>query len=73
MDVSRPEGGWDKLTNQPLDLHLLPGHHATLLQSPAVEYLAHELSFVSTPWVQFSRSDRLQLLTAARSRYECIN
>src|SRR5882724_6495470 len=44
MDVLDQKRGWDKLTNQPLDLHLLPGHHATLLQSPAVEYLAHELS-----------------------------
>jgi amino acid adenylation domain-containing protein len=43
MDVLSPERGWDKLTSQPIEIHFIPGHHATLLQVPQVQYLAQEL------------------------------
>jgi thioesterase domain-containing protein len=43
MDVLSPERGWDKLTSQPLQIHFIPGHHATLLQVPQVQYLAQKL------------------------------
>ena len=44
IDVLAPERGWDKLTTKPLNIHFVPGHHATLLQAPQVDHLARELT-----------------------------
>jgi len=44
VDVLDSKRGWDKLSTRPLDLHFIPGHHATLMQMPHVEHLARELS-----------------------------
>lgn len=44
VDVLDPQRGWDKLCSRPLDLHFLPGHHATLLRQPLVQAVAEELT-----------------------------
>ncbi|WP_414582894.1 hypothetical protein [Scytonema sp. PCC 10023] len=36
--------GWDKFSAQPLDIHLVPGNHFTMLSEPHVQVLAQQLS-----------------------------
>jgi amino acid adenylation domain-containing protein len=40
VDVRDRCRGWDALCSRPIDVHLVPGHHATLLAPPAVDVLA---------------------------------
>ncbi|HET9317303.1 MAG TPA: hypothetical protein VFQ51_17055, partial [Vicinamibacteria bacterium] len=43
VDVRDRARGWDALSELPLDVHPIPGHHATLLAPPAVGVLAEAL------------------------------
>ncbi|KOP26849.1 hypothetical protein AMR41_08275 [Hapalosiphon sp. MRB220] len=36
--------GWDKFSAQPLDIHLVPGDHITMLSEPHVQVLAQQLT-----------------------------
>jgi len=40
VDVRDRCRGWDGLSSRPVDVHFVPGHHATLLSPPAVDVLA---------------------------------
>jgi thioesterase domain-containing protein len=36
--------GWDKLCSKPLDVHIIPGNHFTMLNEPHVRVLAERLA-----------------------------
>ncbi len=44
VDVRDPLRGWDTLTTRPVDLHVLPAYHATLLTKPCVVRTAAALT-----------------------------
>jgi amino acid adenylation domain-containing protein len=41
--LDEPGLGWDKFSAQPLDIHLVPGDHNTMLNEPHVQVLAQQL------------------------------
>jgi thioesterase domain-containing protein len=41
--TDRPSQGWEELTTRPIELHAVPGHHATILAEPQVRVLASQL------------------------------
>jgi thioesterase domain-containing protein/acyl carrier protein len=43
VDVRDRARGWDHLTKEPLEIHSVPGHHATMVSKPNVEVLAKKL------------------------------
>ncbi|MBE9214686.1 hypothetical protein IQ247_18775 [Plectonema cf. radiosum LEGE 06105] len=35
--------GWNKVTSQPVEIHIVPGNHHTMLNTPHVQVLAEKL------------------------------
>jgi amino acid adenylation domain-containing protein len=42
--LDEAELGWNKFSSQPLDIHLVPGDHITMLNEPHVQVLAQQLT-----------------------------
>jgi thioesterase domain-containing protein len=49
VDVRDPMRGWDKLSAKPVDLHYVPGYHATMVFEPNVRALAEQLNECLNP------------------------
>jgi thioesterase domain-containing protein len=43
IDAADRARGWDRLTSKPLEIHSVPGHHATMINKPHVAVLAEQL------------------------------
>ncbi|MBV9792198.1 MAG: amino acid adenylation domain-containing protein [Chloroflexi bacterium] len=44
VDINDPARGWSKHAAQPVDVHMVPGDHTTMLSEPHVRGLAEQLS-----------------------------
>jgi len=40
-----PTWGWNQLSTQPVEVHVIPGNHVTMLDEPHVQVLAEKLNF----------------------------
>jgi amino acid adenylation domain-containing protein len=43
VNITEPTKGWNQLSSEPVDLHYIPGYHATLMAEPNVRFLAKRL------------------------------